>query len=173
MAENTDYLDEYLIRHRKEEWFYFCYIVMGIAIMLFTVNHVPLQTLITLLLSSIGFGGILGYIEYKYQYITCKQEIKYWRCRLKGWVNWDDIFIVFRRKWYTYLFYLLLIMTLLWGLIIQMSIFRHSSKTLLLFVSMAFMNFGSLMFVSLWNGKNIILKLKNLEKESPSRQTCT
>jgi hypothetical protein len=174
MADNTDYFDECLIRHRKDKYVFFIKLAIGVAIMLFTVNHVPLQTLITLLLSSIGFGGILGYVAYKYEYTMCKREIEFWRCRLKAYANWgyenrNDAFVnIFRVKWYSWLCYLLFCLIFFFGLIIQMSIFRHSPKIYfaILFFAMALLNLGSMEMVKELNYKNIILKLKAIENES-------
>ena len=174
MAENADYFDECLIRHKKDKYIVFFNPAIGIVIMLFTLKHVPLQTLVTLLFSSIGFGGILGYVAYKYEYTMCERQIKFWRCRLKAYGNWgyekyNDAFVnIFRIKWYSWLFYLLIVLILMVGMIIQMSIFRHSPRmySAILFFAMAFLNLGSLGFMNVWNLKNIIWKVKAIENES-------
>ena len=169
------------MRHRKDKYVYFINPAIGIVIMLFTVKHVPLPTLITLLLSSFGFGGMLGYVASKYEYTMCEREIKFWRCRLKAYANWgygnynDWFFNRFRIKWYSWLFHLLICLILVFGLIMQLSIFSHTTRMYfaMLFFAMAFLNLGTLGMVCGLNLKNIILKLKAIEKESLSIKTCT
>ena len=139
--DEASYRDSF-IRYRKGGLVGSCLLILtGFVFVLLISKHFELQKLILFVLFAIGYGGIVGYFSFLYDCAVSHKEIKYW-VSIHTWNPWD---FLFGRKWYSWLFYLMIVLLLTIGIPIQMILFLPKSDVsfaLFTFASM-FMTMGS------------------------------
>jgi len=150
---------------RNLNYFSYLYISMGIVFLLIG-NYENLYPPTPLLygLSSILFGGILGFLLHQYEYTMCGQEIAAWQSLASD----DSIGYMLGRKWYSWLFYLFVVLLLLAGFLIQMHLFSAllRQKFGLNLLANFLIILGSLSFVWLWNFPRISSKLNSTDNKT-------
>jgi hypothetical protein len=113
-----------------------------------------------------AYGGILGYVSFYYDNKVLEREIRFW----KSIGTWEPLGIMFGRKWYTWLFYLIIILLLITGIPIQMLLFFpkvNVSLTMFTFASV-FMSIGSwlLLYHLRMDAHKILTTIKDREQKT-------
>ena len=150
---------------RNLNYFSYLYISIGIVLLLIG-NYENLYPPIPLFygLSSILFGGVLGFLSHQYDYTMCGQEIAAWQ----SLASVDPIGYMLSRKWYSWLFYLFFVLLLLAGFLIQMRLFSPllRQKFGLNLLASFLIILGSLAFVWYWNFHRISSRLNSIDNKT-------
>ena len=116
-------------RYRYIKYISLLYILIGIVLLTLSFNQLHLAIITALF--SISFYCALGYICDHYDCAMAERETKYW----KSIVQMDTNGILLGRKWYSWLFYLLIVLLMVAGILVQMALFRPIKLTLFAFGS--------------------------------------